>query len=205
MNLKSFLKTTFGKDFFSHLEKDDILRERIGIEKRIENISSQVGDIQDKIQKLMLESKGQARPMKLLNVQKIKALRMESNTKQQEANDLIKQLQLLLLLEAMREHKDMEERNEFIEKIMDSDVDHLNEVLFDSEVKKAIEEGKMDDVKSKLKRTFAQEELPTDSETNELLSAIEDLENVDDETALRMAGTKAKEISETPAKKKMIE
>ena len=205
MNLKSFLKHKFGKDFFSHLKKDDILKERVIVEKGIEKISDEITDIQNKIQELMIESKGKAKPMKLLNIQKIKALKLESNTKQHEANELIKQLQLLLLLEAMREHQELDHRNEFLEKLMDSDVDHLNEVLFDSEVQKAIEEGKMDDVKTKLKHNFAQEELPADTETGELLSAIEDLERVDDETAIKMAGSKAREIAETPTKKKIVE
>lgn len=204
MNLKAFLHERFGKDLFSHLKKDDILKERIIVEKNIEQISDVITDIQDKIQKLMIESKGQAKPMKLLNIQKIKALKLESNTKQQEANELIKQLQLLLLVEAMREHQEMNHRNEFLEKIMNSDVDHLNDALFDSEVKQAIEDGKMDDVKNKLKHSFAQDELPTDAETSELLTVIEDLEKVDEETALKMAGSKAREIAESPPVKKRI-
>ncbi|MBU0530069.1 MAG: hypothetical protein ABIH52_04715 [Candidatus Aenigmatarchaeota archaeon] len=204
MNLKGYLHSKFGSDLFSHLKKDDILKERISVEKNIEKISDEITDIQDKIQGLMLESKGQAKPMKLLNIQKIKALRLESNTKQQEANELIKQLQLLLLLEAMREHQELDHRNEFLEKVMNSDVDHLNDTLFNAEVKKAIEEGKMEDVKNKLKHNFAQDDLPADAETNELLTVIEDLENVDEETALKMAGTKAREIAESPPVKKRV-
>ncbi len=202
MNLQEFLKGTFGKDLFSHLNKDEIMEERIKIEKEVEKISDDIRNIQDKIQKLMIESKGQPKPMKLLNIQKIKALRLESNTKQQEASEKIRQLQLILLLEAMREQHESEEKNEFIEKVLKSDVDHLMDSLFDEDVKKAIQEGKIDDVKNKLKSTFAKEEIPTDNETEELLGAIEDLEKVDEETAVKMASEKARKIAEEPVKKK---
>ena len=153
----------------------------------------------------MLESKGQPRALKFLNVQKIKALRLESATKQQEAASYLKEVQLLLLLEAMKEHQKNEEKSEFIEKILDSDVEHLSEVLFDTDVQKAIDEGKMDVVKEKLKNVFAREDIPMDSESQSILSAIEDLEKVDEETALKMAGEKAKEIAEAPVKKKETE
>ena len=64
--------------------------------------------------------------------------------------------------------------------------------------------GKVDDVKNKLKDCFAKDEIPTDSETNEMLGAIKDLEGADEETAIRMAGETARKISETPVKKKNV-
>ncbi len=201
MNLKAFLKATFGKDLFSHLDKDEVLEERIKTEKKIERISDEINAIQTKIQKLMISSKGQPRPMKLLNAQKIKAYRLESNTKQQEAETYIKQLQVLLLVEAMREQQETREKSEFIEKILESDIDHLTEVLFDKDVKKAVEEGKIDDVKEKLKSTFAKETIPSDKETEEILGAIDDLEKVDEETAVKIAEEKSKKMVEAPKKK----
>ena len=205
MNLKAYLKSTFGKDMFSHLEKDEIDEERIKAEKKVERISDEMSAIQDKIQKLMLDSKGKPAPMKMLNIQKIKTLRLESNTKQQEAEHYIKQLQLMLLVEALREHQTDKAKSKFVDKLLKSDVDHIVSVLFDEDVKKAIEEGKIDDVRDKLKETFGKEDLPTDAETVELMRAIDDLEEVDEETALKMAGEKAKKISEAPAKKAVSE
>lgn len=205
MNLKAYLKSTFGKDLFGHLNRDEIEEERIKAEKRVERISDEMQALQDKIQKLMLDSKDKPKPMKMLNVQKIKTLRLESNTKQQEAEHYIKQLQLLLLVEAMREHQQDKQKNKFIEKLLHSDIDHLMDVLFDEDVKKAVEEGKIDEVKDKLKSTFGKEELPTDEETRELLKTIDELEDVDEETAIKMAGEKAKKIAETPAKKTISE
>jgi hypothetical protein len=205
MNLKAYLKSTFGKDMFSHLDKDEIDEERIKAEKKVERISDEMSAIQDKIQKLMLDSKGKPAPMKMLNIQKIKTLRLESNTKQQEAEQYIRQIQLLLLVEAMREHQKTKSKNKFIDKLLNADIEHLTSVLFDEDVKKAIEEGKMDEVRDKLKATFGKEELPTDQETSELMRAIDDLEDVDEETALKMAGEKAKKIAETPAKKTVSE
>jgi len=105
MELKKFLKKTFGKDLFTHLKKDEILEEKVKTEKKIEKISDQMKVIQDKIQALMIESKGQPKPMKLLNIQKIKALRLESSTRAQEARTHLKHMQLLLLVEAMHEHQ----------------------------------------------------------------------------------------------------
>jgi hypothetical protein len=204
VELKKFLKKTFGKDLFSRLKKDEILEEKIKTEKKIEKISDEMKTIQDKIQALMIESKGQPKPMKLLNIQKIKALRLESNTKAQEARTHLKHMQLLLLVEAMHEHQQEKTESKFIEKVLDSDVDALADTLFDEDVQKAIEEGKVDDVKNRLKDCFAKDEIPTDSETNEMLSAIKDLEGADEETAMRMAGETAKKISETPVKKKNI-
>jgi hypothetical protein len=203
MNLSGFLKSKFGKDLFTHLRSDEILEERIKTEKQIERISDDIKRNQQKIQSLMLESKGQPKTLKLLNIQKIKALRLETATKQQEANTYIRQLQLLLLLEAMKEHHKTEEKNEFIEKVLNSDIEHLNKVLFDTDVKKAIEEGKIETVKDKLKNIFAKEDIPMDTETRELLSAIDDLEKVDEETALKMATEKAKQIAEAPVKKEV--
>jgi hypothetical protein len=46
---------------------------------------------------------------------------------------------------------------------------------------------------------------PTDAETAELMKAIDDLEEVDEETALRMAGEKAKKIAKAPAKKSLVD
>jgi len=204
MQLKKFLKKTFGKDIFSSLKKDEILEERIKSEKKVEKISDQMAAIQDKIQSLMIKSKGQPRPMKLLNIQKIKALRLESNAKAQEARTHLKHLQLLLLVEAMHEHHKEKSENKFVEKVLESDIEGLADTLFDEDVKKAVEEGKVDDVKNRLKDCFAKDEMPTDAETEDMLGAIEDLEKADDETAMRLAGEKAKQISEAPVKKKQL-
>jgi len=205
MNLKAYLKEKFGKDLFTHLKHNEILEERIRLEKRIERLSDDMKGIQEKIRKLMLESKGQPMPMKMLNIQKIRTLRLESATKQQEASSYLRELQLLLLLEAMREHHKAKEKNEFVEKILNADIDHLSEMLFTEDVKKAVREGRIDDVKDRLKRTFAKVDVSVDAETQELLGAIEDLEKVDEETAFQMATEKAKEVSEHPIKKALIE
>lgn len=203
MNLKSFLKSRFGKDLFS-ISEDDVLKERLKIEKTVERISDDMKRVQEKIQKLMVESKGQPKTMKLLNVQKIKAMRLESNTKQQEAGRHIRQLQLLLLVEAMKEREKTKEKSKMIENILNSDIEHLNQLLMDTDVMKAFEEGKMDTVKDKLSAIFAKEELPVDGESQEILRAMDDLEKVDEETALQMAGEKAKEIAETTPQKKPV-
>ena len=205
MNLRAFLKKTFGNDVFTHLKKNEILEERIKAEKQVERLSDDIKVIQDKIQALMMQSKGQPKPMKLLNVQKIRALRLESMTKQQQASGYIKELSLLLLLEAMREHQKTKTKNEFIEKVLNSDVDHITDVIFNEDVKKAVQEGKMDDVKDRLKRVFAKADISVVAETQELLNAIEDLEDVDEETALSMAKDKARKVSEAPLKKAMME
>ena len=205
MNLKDHIQKTFGKDLFKHLNKDEIAEERIKAEKKVERISDEMQAIQDKIQSLMISSKDKPKPMKLLNISKIKTLRLESNTKQQEAEQYIKQLQLLLLVDALREHQTEKRNSKFIDKLLKSDVNHVISVLFDEDVRKAIEEGKMDEVKDKLKSIFGKDDLPTDAETAELMRAIDDLEDVDEETALKMAGEKAKKIAETPSKKVVSE
>jgi len=204
MELKKFIKKTFGKDLFTHLKKDEILEEKVKTEKKVEKISDEMVVIQDKIQALMIESKGQPKPMKLLNIQKIKALKLESNTKAQEARTHLKHMQLLLLVEAMHEHQQEKSESKFVEKVLDSDVDALADTLFDEDVQKEIEEGKIDNVKNRLKDCFAKDEIPTDSETSEMLSAIKDLEGADEETAIRMAGETARKIAEAPVKKKNV-
>ena len=123
MDLKGFLKNTFKTDIFSKLKSDQILEERVKTEKEIERLSDEIKLIQDKIRALMLSSKGQPNTMKMLNIQKIKAFRIESSTKQKEASILIKRLQLILLIEAMKEHHESEEKNEFIEKIVPTSKD----------------------------------------------------------------------------------
>lgn len=203
MDLKSFLRNTFKTDVFSKLKSDDIMEERIKTEKEIERISDEIKLIQDKIRALMLSSKGQPNTMKMLNVQKIKAFRIESSTKQREASILLKRLQLILLVDAMKEHHDAEEKNEFIEKILSSDIEHLNEMLFDTDVREALEQGKMDKVKEKLKRVFAKEEIPMDNESQDILKAIDDLERADEETAAKIADEKARQIAEVPVKKRI--
>jgi hypothetical protein len=201
MDLKAFLKKRFGKDLFG-LKEDDIIKERLKIEKRVEVISEDIRGVQEKIQRLMVESKGQPRTLKLLNVQKIKALRLESNTKQQEATQFLKQLQLLLLVETMKERQKEKTKSPLVERVLTTDIEQLNQILMDKDVVKAFEEGKMDEVKSRLSRIFAKEELPVDTESREILKAMEDLESVDEETALQMAGEKAKQLAEEPLKKK---
>ncbi len=201
MDLKAFLKKRFGKDLFG-LKEDDIIKEKLKIEKKVENLSDDIKGVQEKIQKLMVESKGQPRTLKLLNVQKIKALRLESNTKQQEASQYLKQMQLLLLVETMKERQKEKTKSPLVDKVLATDVEHLNQILADTDVMKAFEEGKMDEVKSRLSRIFAKEELPVDEESQDILKAMEDLESVDEETALQMAGEKAKQLAEAPVKKK---
>jgi len=202
MDLKALLKKTFKQNIFSRLKEKDILKERVRLEKQIELISDELKEILEKIRTLMLESKGQPNTMKMLNIQKIKALRLESVAKQEEATTLLKQQQLMLLVEAMKEHEKSEQKSEMIDKILNSDIEHLNKVLFDTDVQKAMEDGKIDTVKNKLKRVFAKEDMPVDRESHQILKAIDDLERVDEETAMRMAGEKAKEMAEMPLKKK---
>ncbi len=200
MDFRKFIMSKFGKDIFS-IKEDDIVKERVRVEKEIEKISDDLKGIQEKIQKLMLEAKGQPNTLKMLNVQKIKALRLESRTKQMEASHYLAQMQLLLLVEAMKEREKEEKISKITEDILNSDVDKLNRVLMDTDVKEALKEGRLDLVKEKLERVFGKEEMLVDGESQELIAAINDLEKVDQETALKMAGEKAKELSEEPIKK----
>ncbi len=200
MDFRKFIMSKFGKDIFS-IKEDDIVKERVKVEKEIEKISDDLKGIQEKIQKLMLEAKGQPNTLKMLNVQKIKALRLESRTKQMEASHYLAQMQLLLLVEAMKEREKEEKISKITEDILNSDVDKLNRVLMDTDVKEALREGRLDLVKEKLERVFGKEEMLVDGESQELIAAINDLEKVDQETALKMAGEKAKELSEEPIKK----
>jgi len=200
MDFRKFIMSKFGKDIFS-IKEDDIVKERVKVEKEIEKISDDLKGIQEKIQKLMLEAKGQPNTLKMLNVQKIKALRLESRTKQMEASHYLAQMQLLLLVEAMKEREKEKEISKITEDILNSDVDKLNKVLMDTDVKEALREGRLDLVREKLERVFGKEEMLVDEESQELIAAINDLEKVDQETALKMAGEKAKEISEEPIEK----
>ncbi|UCC91564.1 MAG: hypothetical protein JSV39_04630 [Candidatus Aenigmatarchaeota archaeon] len=202
MDLKKFIMSRFGKDVFS-IKEDDLLRERVRIEKEVERISDDLKGIAEKIQKLMLEAKGQPTTLKMLNVQKIKALRLESRTKQMEASHFLRELQLIMLVEAMKEREKTEKESALTKEILSSDMDKLNEVLTDEDVKEALEEGRLDKVKEKLERVFGKEEVLVDNESQELISAIDDLERVDEETALKMAGEKAKKITEESAEKEM--
>ena len=195
MDFKKFITSRFGKDIFS-IKENDLLKERIKIEKEVENISDDLRGIAEKIQKLMLEAKGQPNTLKMLNVQKIKALRLEARTKQMEATHFIRELQLIMLVQAMRERERTEKTSEITKEILNSDMDRLNSVLTDEDVKEALEEGRLDKVKEKLERVFGKEEVLVDDESQELMSAINDLESVDEETALKMAGEKAKKITE---------
>jgi len=205
MNLKNFLMKKFGKNVFS-LSQEDLLTERVKTEKNVERLSDDIKVIQESIQRLMLEAKGQPRTLKLLNVQKIKSLRLESATKQQEANRFLRELQILLLIEAMHEQEKFERESDFVERIMNTDVEQLSEAMVDIDVKKAIEEGRLDLVKGKLSGIFGKEELPVDEESQDIMKAIDDLESVDEETALKMAGEKAKLLAEeSPKKKPLVE
>ncbi|NOX71580.1 MAG: hypothetical protein GXO64_02685 [Candidatus Micrarchaeota archaeon] len=194
MEFRKFIKDKFGKDMFS-LKEENIIEERVRIEKEVEDISADIKNIQKKIQQLMIESKGQPTALKLLNIQKIKALKMESNTKQQQAMDYVNKLELLYLVEAMKEHEKVEDKSELVQRIINSDMEKVNEILKDTDIRKSIEEGKIDRVKEKLERVFGKEANVLDDESQELLNAINDLEKVDTETALRLAGEKAKELS----------
>jgi|GEM_PF-760493 len=200
MDFKRFIMSKFGKDIFS-IKENDIVKERVKVEKEIEKISDDLKGIQEKIQRLMLEAKGQPNTIKMLNVQKIKALRLESRTKQMEASHYLAQLQLLLLVEAMKEREKEEKISKITEDILNSDVDKLNKVLMDTDVKEALKEGRLDLVKEKLERVFGREEMLVDEESQELIRAIDDLEKVDEETALKMAGEKAKQLSEEAVKR----
>ncbi len=194
MDFKRFVREKFGRDMFS-LKEENIIEERVRIEKEIEDISADIRNIQKKIQQLMIESKGQPTALKLLNVQKIKALKLESRTKQQQAMEYINKLELLYLVEAMKEHEKMKDRSELIQRIINSDMEKVNEILRDEDVRKSLEEGKIESVKEKLERVFGKEAGVIDEESQELLSAINELEKVDEETAMRIAKEKAKELS----------
>lgn len=206
MDLKNFLKKTFGKDLFS-VSEDDLFKERLRIEKSVESISDDIRGVQDKVQKLLIESKGQPRTLKLLNVQKIKALRLESNTMQQEASRKLHLMQLILLVETMRERQKTKEKSKVVEHLLNTDVSELNKVLTDMDVMKALEEGKIDKVKDKLERIFGKEDIALDEESQDILKAIGDLESVDQETAIEKAREESKELTEQPVKKeeKLVE
>jgi len=195
MDFRKFIKSTFGKDVFS-ISEDDIIKERVRVEKQVENISDDIKNIQEKIQKLMIESKGQPSTLKMLNVQKIKALRLESRTKQMEANHFIQQMQVLLLVEAMKQREKGDKESKITDEILNSDMDKLSAVLLDTDVREALKEGRIDLVKDKLGRVFGKEQLLVDDESQELMSAIDDLEKVDEQTAIKMAGQKAKELAD---------
>lgn len=201
MDLKSFLKKTFGRDLFS-VSDDDLLKERLRIEKAVESISGDIKGVQDRIQRLLIESKGQPKTLKLLNVQKIKALRLESNTRQQEATRQLHLMQLILLVEAMRERQKTKEKSKIVDQLLSTDVEELNRVLADMDVMKALEEGKLDRVKDKLERIFGKEDIALDEEAQDILKAIDDLESVDQESAIEKAREKSKELAEEPVKKK---
>ena len=201
MNFKSFLKKQFGKDLFG-VKDDDLLKERIKIEKGVEKISDDIKGIQDKMQKVLLDSKGQPRTLKLLNVQKIKSLRLESNTKQQEASRQLQLLQLILLVEAMRERQKTKSKSKLVDKIMNTDVEELNKLLMDMDIQKAFEEGKIDKVKERLEAIFGKEDVAVDPESQDILKAMDDLERVDQETAIEKAREKSKQLSEPPLKGK---
>ena len=199
MDLKSFLKKSFGKDLFS-IKDNDLLKERIRLEKYTEKISDEIGGIQKNIQKLLIESKGQPKTLKLLNIQKIKALKLQSNTKQNEASQYIQQLSLIFLVQAMKQRQKIKQKSSLVDKILTTDIDQLNKLLMDTDILKALEEGKMDEVKERLTAIFGKEGFVTDEETKELLRTIEDLESVDEETAIQKAKIKSQEIAEKPTK-----
>ncbi len=201
MDLKSFLKKTFGKDLFS-IKDDDLLKERIKIEKNVERISGDLKGLQEKIQKLLLESKGQPKTLKLLNVQKIKAVRLQANTKQQEASRYLQQMSIIFLIEAMKQRQKNKEKSKLVDKILSTDLDQLQNILTDTDVIKALEEGKIDEVKERLSAIFGKEDMLVDAESQELLKAIEDLEDVDESTAIEKAREKSKEIAEPKGKEK---
>jgi len=195
VDFKKFIKSKFGKDIFS-IKDNDLLKERLKIEKEIERISDDLRGIAEKIQKLMLESKGQPNTLKMLNVQKIKAFSLESRTKQIEASHFLRELQLLLLVQAMKQREKSEKISSIAKEILDTDMDRLSEVLTDTDVREALEEGRLDKIKEKLERVFGKQQMLVDEESQELMHAINDLEKVDEETAMRMAGEKAKSITE---------
>jgi uncharacterized membrane protein YgaE (UPF0421/DUF939 family) len=200
MDFRKFIKSRFGKDVFS-IKDNDLLKERLKIEKEIERISDDLKGIAEKIQKLMLESKGQPSTLKMLNIQKIKALSLESRTKQIEASHFLRELQLVLLVQAMKEREKSEKISDIAKEILNTDMDKLSAILTDTDVREALEEGRLDKVKEKLERVFGKQQLLVDEESRELMHAINDLEKVDEETAMRMAGEKAKEITEDKEKK----
>ncbi len=195
MDFRKFVKARFGKDVFS-IKRDDIVKEKVKVEKEVERISDEIKGIQEKIQKLMLESKGQPKTLKVLNTQKIKALRLESRTKQMEASHFIQELQVLMLVDAMKEREREDKESKITEEILNSDMDKLGSVLLDEDVREALKEGKLDLVKEKLGRVFGKEEPMVDEESQDIMQAIDDLEKVDEQTALSMAKEKAKQISE---------
>jgi hypothetical protein len=203
MDIRSFIKKKFGKSVFS-LKPEDLLKERLRSEKNVERISADIKAIQEKIQKLMIEAKGQPSTLKMLNVQKIKSLRLEAVTKQQEANRYLKELQVILLIEAMHEQEKFQQESDFVERIMNTDIDQLSDSMVDIDVKKAIEEGRLDLVKGKLSNIFGREEIPVDDESQDIMNAIDDLEQVDEETAMKMAGEKAKSLADETVKKKAV-
>ncbi len=204
MDLRSYLKKKFGKNVFS-LKQEDLVKERVKSEKEIERLSADIKAIQGQIQKLMIEAKGQTRTLKMLNVQKIKSLRLEAATKQQQANHYLRELQVILLIEAMREQEKLQSESAVVERLMNTDIDQLSDAMVDIDVRKAIEEGRLDLVKDKLSGIFGKEEMPVDEESHDIMKAIEDLEQVDEETALKMAGEKAKALAEEGAKKKPVQ
>jgi hypothetical protein len=189
--LDGFVSRVFGKSDLFSVDDKSLMEERARFEFRVNDISEREEELEARIQRLMVESAGKSPMVKTLNVEKIRAAQQEQKILLEQGQRYLKFYRTVNLISAIKKRRKDLEKSQIANKILELDTSTIETMLEKENIDKLIEEGKIDAVDKVLDRYFKPTVAEAEPETDEILKAIEELEQMDPD--LREA--KAQEVS----------
>ena len=199
MKLDGFVSRVFGKNDLFSVDDKSLMEERARFEFRVNDISERQEELEARIQRLMVESAGKSPMVKTLNVEKIRAAQQEQKILLEQGQRYLKFYRTVNLISAIKKRRKDLEKSQIANKILELDTTTIETMLEKENIDKLIEEGKIDAVDKVLDRYFKPTVATSEPETDEILKAIEELEQMEPDLRESKAQEVSREMSEKTA------
>lgn len=199
MKLDGFVSRVFGKNDLFSVDDKSLMEERARFEFRVNDISERQEELEARVQRLMVESAGKSPMVKTLNVEKIRAAQQEQKILLEQGQRYLKFYRTVNLISAIKKRRKDLEKSQIANKILELDTSTIETMLEKENIDKLIEEGKIDAVDKVLDRYFKPSVADSEPETDEILKAIEELEQMDPDLREEQAQKVSREMSEKTA------
>ena len=199
MKLDGFVSRVFGKNDLFSVDDRSLMEERARFEFRVNDISERQEELEARIQRLMVESAGKSPMVKTLNVEKIRAAQQEQKILLEQGQRYLKFYRTVNLISAIKKRRKDLEKSQIANKILELDTSTIETMLEKENIDKLIEEGKIDAVDKVLDRYFKPTVATSEPETDEILKAIEELEQMEPDLRESKAQEVSREMSEKTA------
>jgi hypothetical protein len=194
--LDGFVSRVFGKSDLFSVDDKSLMEERARFEFRVNDISERQEELEARVQRLMVESAGKSPMVKTLNVEKIRAAQQEQKILLEQGQRYLKFYRTVNLISAIKKRRKDLEKSQIANKILELDTSTIETMLEKENIDKLIEEGKIDAVDKVLDRYFKPTVAESEPETDEILAAIEELEQMDPDLREEQAQKVSRSMSE---------